>query len=192
LVTIRPADANETAQAWRFAIKHHGPVALLLSRQNLPTIDRNTFSEAEGLLKGAYILADMGQDDPELILMASGSEVDLILRSASNLAAEGVNVRVVSFPSWEIFSQQDQAYKDQVLPPIVKARIAVEAGSSMGWHRWVGDMGKIIAIDKFGVSAPGDLVMEEYGFTVANVIDTAVDLLKSVHLDALNRNNGNK
>jgi len=192
LVTIRPADANETAQAWRFAIMHHGPVALLLSRQNLPTIDRNTFSEAEGLFKGAYILADMGQDDPELILMASGSEVDLILRAASNLAAEGVNVRVVSFPSWEIFSQQDQAYKDQVIPPNVKARIAVEAGSSMGWHRWVGDMGKIIGIDKFGASAPGDLVMEEYGFTVANVIDTALDLLKSVHLDELNRNNGKK
>jgi transketolase len=192
LVTIRPADANETAQAWRFAIMHHGPVALLLSRQNLPTIDRNTFSEAEGLFKGAYILADMGQDDPELILMASGSEVDLILRAASNLAAEGVNVRVVSFPSWEIFSQQDQAYKDQVIPPNVKARIAVEAGSSMGWRRWVGDMGKIIGIDKFGASAPGDLVMEEYGFTVANVIDTALDLLKSVHLDELNRNNGKK
>ncbi len=192
LVTIRPADANETAQAWRFAIKHHGPVALLLSRQNLPTIDRNTFSEAEGLLKGAYILADMGQDDPELILMASGSEVDLILRAASNLAAEGVNVRVVSFPSWEIFSQQDQAYKDQVIPPNVKARIAVEAGSSMGWHRWVGDMGRVIGIDKFGASAPGDIVMEKYGFTVANVIETAFDLLKSVHLDELNRNNGKK
>jgi len=192
LVTIRPADANETAQAWRFAIKHRGPVALLLSRQNLPTIDRNTFSEAEGLFKGAYVLADMGQDDPELILMASGSEVDLILRAASNLAAEGVNVRVVSFPSWEIFSQEDQTYKDQVLPPNIKARIAVEAGSSMGWHRWVGDRGKVIGIDKFGASAPGDLVMEEYGFTVANVIDSALDLLQSVHLDELNRNNGKK
>ncbi|MDF1520046.1 MAG: transketolase [Brevefilum sp.] len=192
LVTIRPADANETAQAWRFAIQHHGPVALILSRQNLPTIDRNTFSEAEGLFKGAYVLADMGQDEPELILMASGSEVDLILRAASSLAAEGVNVRVVSFPSWEIFSQQDQTYKDQVLPPNVRARIAVEAGSSMGWHRWVGDRGKVIGIDKFGASAPGDLVMENYGFTVANVIDKAFDLLQSVHLDELNRNNGKK
>ena len=192
LVTIRPADANETTQAWRFAIQHHGPVALLLSRQNLPTIDRNTFSEAEGLLKGAYILADMGQDDPKLILMASGSEVDLILSAASNLAAEGVNVRVVSFPSWEIFAKQDQSYKEAVLPPNIKARISVEAGSTMGWDRWVGDKGRMIGIDKFGASAPGDQVMHEYGFTVANVIDQALDLLKSMRLDDFNRNNGNK
>jgi transketolase len=167
-------------------------VALLLSRQNLPTIDRNTFSEAEGLLKGAYILADMGQDDPELILMASGSEVDLILSAASNLAAEGVNVRVVSFPSWEIFAKQDQSYKEAVLPPNIKARISVEAGSTMGWDRWVGDKGRMIGIDKFGASAPGDRVMHEYGFTVANVIDQALDLLKSMRLDDFNRNNGNK
>lgn len=192
LVTIRPSDANETAQAWRYAVQHHGPVALLLSRQKLPTIDRSIFSEAEGLLKGAYILADMGQDDPELILMASGSEVDLILRAASNLAAEGVNVRVVSFPSWEIFTKQDLAYREEVLPPNIKARIAVEAGSSMGWDRWVGDLGRIIGIDKFGASAPGNRVMHEYGFTVSNVFDQALDLLKSVHLDELNRNNGKK
>ncbi|MDY6845871.1 MAG: transketolase C-terminal domain-containing protein [Chloroflexota bacterium] len=192
LVTIRPADANETAQAWRFAVKHHGPVALLLSRQNIPTIDRSFFSEAEGLLKGAYILADMGQDDPELILMASGSEVNLILRAACDLAAEGVNVRVVSFPSWEIFSKQDQAYQEEVLLPNVKARLAVEAGSTMGWDRWVGDMGRIIGIDKFGASAPGNRVMHEYGFTVSNVISQALDLLKSVHLDEFNQNNGKK
>ena len=191
LVTIRPSDANETAQAWRFAVQHDGPTALLLSRQNLPTIDRAVFSEASGLLKGAYLLADMGQDDPELILMASGSEVDLIVRAASNLAAEGVNVRVVSFPSWELFAKQDQAYRDEVLPPRIKARLAVEAGSTMGWDRWVGDRGQIIGIDKFGASAPGDRVMHEYGFSVNNVIELALDLLRSANLDN-NRNNGRK
>ena len=192
LVTIRPADANETAQAWRFAIKHHGPVALLLTRQKLSTIDRDTYSEAEGLLRGAYVLADMGQNDPEIILMASGSEVNLILNAASHLAAEGVNVRVVSFPSWEIFAQQEQSYKDEVLPPDVKTRIAVEAGSTFGWERWVGDHGRIIGIDKFGASAPGDRVMKEYGFSVANVIENALDLLRSVNAAGNNRNNGRK
>jgi transketolase len=192
LVTIRPADANETAQAWRYAIKHHGPVALLLTRQKLSTIDRDTYSEAEGLLRGAYVLADMGQNDPEIILMASGSEVNLILNAASHLAAEGVNVRVVSFPSWEIFAQQEQSYKDEVLPPDVKTRIAVEAGSTFGWERWVGDHGRIIGIDKFGASAPGDRVMKEYGFSVANVIENALDLLRSVKAAGNDRNNGRK
>jgi len=192
LVTIRPADANETAQAWRFAIKHRGPVALLLSRQKLSTIDRNTYSEAEGLLKGAYVLADMGQDDPEIILMASGSEVNLILNAASHLAAEGVNVRVVSFPSWEIFEQQSEDYINEVFPPTIKTRLAVEAGSPFGWERWVGDHGRIIGINKFGVSAPGDRVMEEYGFSVANVIENGLDLLRSNKMDENERNNGRK
>lgn len=185
LVTIKPADANETAQAWRYAIKHQGPVALLLTRQKLSTIDRDTYSEAEGLLKGAYILADMGENDPEIILMASGSEVNLILNAASNLAAEGLNVRVVSFPSWEIFDQQTQAYKDEVFPPSVKVRLAVEAGSPIGWHRWVGDHGRVIGISKYGASAPGDRVMKEYGFSVANVIDKALDLLRSANKDEI-------
>ncbi len=185
LVTIKPTDANETAQAWRYAIKHQGPVALLLTRQKLSTIDRDTYSEAEGLLKGAYILADMGEKDPEIILMASGSEVNLILNAASNLAAEGLNVRVVSFPSWEIFDQQSQAYKDEVFPPSVKVRLAVEAGSPIGWHRWVGDHGRVIGISKYGASAPGDRVMKEYGFSVANVIDNALDLLRSANRDEI-------
>jgi transketolase len=192
LVTIRPADANETAQAWRFAIKHRGPVALLLSRQKLSTIDRNTYSEAEGLLKGAYVLADMGQDDPEIILMASGSEVNLILNAASHLAAEGVNVRVVSFPSWEIFEQQGDDYIDEVFPPSIITRLAVEAGSPFGWEHWVGDHGRIIGINKFGESAPGDRVMQEYGFSVANIIENALDLLRSAKKDENERNNGRK
>jgi len=180
LVTIRPADANETAQAWKYAIQHDGPVALALTRQKLPVIDREVYSSADELSKGAYVLADMGDDDPELILMASGSEVNLILNAAGNLAAEGINVRVVSFPSWELFEKQDQSYRDLVLPPAVKARLAVEAGTSFGWERWVGDQGDIIGIDKFGASAPGNVVMQEYGFTVSNVIVRAMALLKSI------------
>ncbi len=180
LVTIRPADANETAQAWKYAIQHDGPVALALTRQKLPVIDREVYASADELSKGAYVLADMGDDDPELILMASGSEVNLILNAAGNLAAEGINVRVVSFPSWELFEKQDQSYRDLVLPPAVKARLAVEAGTSFGWERWVGDQGDIIGIDKFGASAPGNVVMQKYGFTVSNVIVRALTSLKSI------------
>jgi transketolase len=178
LVTIRPADANETAQAWRFAVTHDGPTALILSRQNLPTIDRSVYAGAEELTKGAYVLADMGEGAPELILMATGSEVGLIMSAAGRLAAEGVNVRVVSFPSWELFAAQPQDYQDQVFPPEIKKRLSVEAGVSYGWRRWVGDEGKIIGIDRFGESAPGGLVMEKFGFTVEHVIEEAMALLK--------------
>lgn len=179
LVTIRPSDANETAQAWRFAVKHHGPVALVLTRQNTSIIDRDIYADAEELTKGAYVLADYGEGTPELILMASGSEVDLILKAGENLAAEGVTLRVVSFPSWELFAKQDKAYQDLVLPPSIKYRLAVEAGTTLGWARWVGDQGKVIGIDKFGASAPGGVVMYEYGLTVANVIEQALALLRS-------------
>ena len=191
LTTIRPADANETAQAWRFAVEHDGPTALILSRQNLPTIDRGVYADADGLLRGAYVLADMGDDAPELILMASGSEVGLIMTAAGRLAAEGVNVRVVSFPCWELFAAQPQEYQDQVLPPSIQKRISVEAGVTFGWRRWVGDAGKTIGIDRFGESAPGDLVMEKFGFTVENVIETALDLLKADD-PAKNGSNGHK
>lgn len=193
LITIRPADANETAQAWRVAVeeKHH-PVALALTRQKVPTIDRETYADAEELLKGAYVLADMGDGDPDLILMASGSEVDLILRAAANLAAEGINLRVVSFPSWELFARQDQAYRDQVLPPGIRNRLAVEAGAAQGWERWVGDHGRVIGIDGFGASAPGNRVMDEYGFTVSNVIDEALALLRSDSFAKDDRDNGRK
>ncbi len=193
LITIRPADANETAQAWRVAVeeKHH-PVALALTRQKVPTIDRETYADAEELLKGAYVLADMGDGDPDLILMASGSEVDLILRAAANLAAEGINLRVVSFPSWELFARQDQAYRDQVLQPGIRNRLAVEAGAAQGWERWVGDHGRVIGIDGFGASAPGNRVMDEYGFTVSNVIDEALALLRSDSFAKDDRDNGRK
>ena len=179
LVTIRPADANETAQAWRYAVQHDEPVALVLSRQNLPTIDRDEFTRAEELVKGAYVLANFGDEKPELLMMASGSEVDLILKAGQSLAVEGVNVRVVSFPSWELFAKQDQAYRDEVLPPEIKNRLAVEAGVTFGWERWVGDHGRVIGLDRFGASAPGDEAMENFGFTVSNVINQALALLKS-------------
>jgi transketolase len=191
LVTIRPGDANETAQAWRFAIQHQGPVALILSRQKMPTLDREIYAGADELLKGAYVLADMGNDDPELILMASGSEVGLVLKAATNLAAEGHNIRVVSFPSWELFAKQDQDYRDQVLPPRIKKRLAVEAGAPMGWKRWVGDHGRVIGIEQYGASAPGNTVMEKYGFSVANVVDEAEMLLSSAEYEG-DRNNGHQ
>jgi transketolase len=179
LVTIRPADANETAQAWRFAVGHDGPVALVLTRQNTSIIDREVYASAEALNKGAYVLADFGDGAPELILMASGSEVDLIRKAGENLAAEGVNLRVVSFPSWELFAKQDKTYQENVLPPAIKSRLAVEAGVTLGWERWVGDQGRIIGIDQYGASAPGEVVMAEYGLTVANVIEKALALLRS-------------
>jgi transketolase len=179
LVTIRPSDANETAQAWRFAVGHDGPVALVLTRQNTSIIDREVYTSAEELIKGAYVLADFGEKIPELILMASGSEVDLILKAGESLAAEGVNLRVVSFPSWELFAKQDKAYQDNVLPPTIQSRLAVEAGTTLGWERWVGDQGRMIGINQFGASAPGEIVMAEYGLTVAKVIEEALALLRS-------------
>ena len=192
LVTIRPADANETTMAWRVAVERSGPVALIFSRQKLPTIDREVFADADELRNGAYVLADMGDGDPDLILMASGSEVNLILKAGGNLAAEGVNVRLVSIPSWELFSEQDQAYRDMVLPPHIKNRLAVEAGVSFGWERWVGTHGHVIGIDKFGASAPGDIVMQAYGFSVSHVIDVALTMMKSNAMMEENKNNGRK
>ncbi|GAB4484803.1 MAG: transketolase [Anaerolineales bacterium] len=178
LVTIRPADANETVYAWRVALaRTHAPTALILTRQNLPTLDRSTYSDASLLERGAYILADMGDDDPELILMASGSEVSLIVEAGLRLAAEGVNVRVISFPSWELFKAQDSAYQETVLPARVKARVAVEAGIGLGWERWVGDSGSIVSLERYGASAPGARLFKEFGFTVENVVETAMKVL---------------
>lgn len=178
LVTIRPADANETLEAWKVAIRRkNGPTLFALSRQNLPTLDRSVFAKADGLAKGAYVLRDYGQGKPDLILMASGSEVSLIIQAAEKLAAEGRSVRVVSMPSWELFKQQTQEYRDSVLLPDVKARLSVEAAVAMGWERWVGLEGKSISIETFGASAPAEKLFEEFGFTVENVIKTAKELL---------------
>ncbi|HEB64114.1 MAG TPA: transketolase, partial [Chloroflexi bacterium] len=178
LVVIRPADANETAAAWKVALaRRDGPTALALSRQKVPTLDREIYAPAAELEKGAYVMADFGERPPELILMASGSEVALALRAAERLAAEGVNVRMVSFPSWELFAAQPQEYRDAVLPPQVRARLAVEAGISQGWHRWVGDRGAVIGVETFGASAPYKVLYEKFGLTVENIIRQARRLL---------------
>jgi transketolase len=179
LTVIRPCDANETAEAWRVAIEsRHAPTALILSRQGLPTLDRDVYAPASGLQKGAYVLADLGDGNPELILMASGSEVNLALQAGQKLADEGVKVRVVSFPSWELFEKQDQAYRESVLPPAVKARVVVEAGVAQGWERYAGSDGGFVTQETFGASAPGGILMEKFGFTVENVIAKARQVLK--------------
>jgi transketolase len=179
LVIIRPGDANETLEAWRVAITHRsGPTAILLTRQSVPTLDRKVYSPTSGLQKGAYVLADLGEGNPEMIIMASGSEVSLIVDAGEKLVDQGKNVRLISFPSWELFEIQDQAYKDSVLPPEITARLAVEAGVAQGWKRWVGDRGKVISIEKFGASAPVAKLFEEYGFTVENVFEQALSLVR--------------
>ena len=174
---IRPADANETVEAWRVALqKTDGPVALALTRQNLPTVDRTVMGAAAGLHRGAYILQD-DQGTPDVILIASGSEVSLIVETAALLRAEGRAVRVVSMPSWRLFDAQPQAYRDEVLPPAVTARVAVEAGVTQGWERYVGLAGRIVGLDRFGASAPADVPFKQFGFTPSNIAAQARTLL---------------
>jgi transketolase len=178
LVVIRPADANEVTEAWKIAItRRHGPTALILTRQAVPVLDRTMFAPAEGLQKGAYVLADFGNSKPELILMASGSEVSLITEAGSRLANEGVNVRLVSFPSWELFEAQDDSYRKLVLPQEIPLRLSIEAGVSQGWEKWVGDKGATISVERFGASAPYKIIFEHFGFTVENVIEQARQLM---------------
>ena len=181
LVVIRPCDANETAIAWRVAMKtQNQPVALVLSRQNVPTLDRTEFAPAEGLRRGAYILSEAPPGKLDLILIASGSEIRLILAARQKLQEQDIHARVVSMPSWQLFEAQPQEYRDSVIPPLVRARLAVEAGSPQGWHRFVGDQGDVIGVDRFGASAPGEVVMREYGFTVENVCGRALRLLEGM------------
>ncbi len=177
LTVIRPADANETAEAWRVALKHtHGPVALVLTRQKLGLIDRATHAPADGLSKGAYVLADEPGGSPEVVLMSSGSEVALILQAQQRLLADGIRARAVSMPSMELFEQQDTVYREQVLPSGVK-RISIEAAASMSWYRWIGSDGIVIGLDRFGASAPYPTLYTELGITVDRVIQTAKSLL---------------
>jgi transketolase len=179
LIVVRPGDANETAVAWRVALKSQGnPVALALTRQSVPTIDRSQFASQEGLAQGAYILKDTIDGKPDIILIASGSEVQLIIDAERKLAEEGIKCRLISMPSWELFEAQSFEYRQSILPPAIGARLAVEAGVSQGWHRYVGDHGDVIAVDRFGVSAPSSQVMREYGFSVDNVYRKAKALLK--------------
>ncbi|MGE0826182.1 MAG: transketolase [Candidatus Binatia bacterium] len=182
LIVIRPGDANEAVVAWRLAIATRDrPVALILTRQAVPTLDRHQFAAADGLRRGAYILADAPEGKPQLILIASGSEVSLIVAARDALQQEHIPVRVVSMPSWELFEAQSRAYRDSVLPPAIRARLAVEAGVTQGWHRYVGDHGDVIGVDSFGASAPGPVVMREYGFTVENLCQRARALLRRDH-----------
>lgn len=179
LIVIRPGDANETAVAWRVAMETRDrPVALVLTRQDVPTLDRKQFASAEGLRRGAYILADAPQAKPHVILIASGSEVGLIVAAGQKLQELDIPVRLVSMPSWELFEAQSQEYRDSVLPPTVRPRLAVEAGVSQGWHRYVGDRGDVLGVDRFGASAPGPVVMREYGFSVENVCQRILALLE--------------
>jgi transketolase len=208
LVVIRPCDANETAAAWQVAIESRArPVALVLSRQSLPVLERGDapaagdgsgtsgtsaagaahsrarafsaggLASAQGLRRGAYVLAEAARA-PDVILIASGSEVILVLAARERLLQRGVHARVVSMPSWELFDEQSPEYQASVLSPEVLARVAVEAGASQGWHRFVGPWGAIISVDRFGASAPGEVVMREYGFTVEAVVDRALAVLK--------------
>jgi transketolase len=178
LTVIRPADANETVAAWKLAItRRGGPTALILTRQNLPTLDRSLADDAAELARGAYVLSDFGDKEPELILIASGSEVSLVYEAAARLAAEGLNVRAVSFPSWELFEEQDEAYRELVLPKRVRARLVVEAGAGLGWERYAGSDGAILSMHRFGASAPGKILFEKFGFTIENVVEKAKELL---------------
>jgi len=177
LTVIRPADATETIEAWRLSAQTtDSPVALILSRQKLPVIDRTIYSSADKLVNGAYILSD-SDGKPDIILIATGSEVDITLKAGKILEEKGISVRVVSMPSWELFENTSQEYKDKVLLPDVNVRIAVEAGISMGWERYTGSNGVVIGINEFGASAPGNIVMEKFGFTSENIVQKATELL---------------
>ncbi|MHC1784443.1 MAG: transketolase [Anaerolineaceae bacterium] len=178
LTVIRPGDANETAEAWKAAVtKEKGPTLLALSRQAMPTLDRSEFTPASGLLKGAYVLKDFGKEKPQLILMASGSELNVIVSAAKLLENEGISSRVVSFPSWELFEEQDEAYRETVLPKAIEARVSVEAGITLGWEKWTGPKGLQIGIDHYGYSAPAKVIFEKLGLTPANVAARARSLL---------------
>jgi transketolase len=178
LLVIRPCDANETAMAWRVAFESRKrPVALILTRQDVPTLDRTKYSAADGLRRGAYVLADAHNGEPDIILIATGSEVSLIVEACQKLTENEIKARIVSMPSWELFEAQSQSYRDSVLPPSVRLRLAVEAGVTQGWHRYVGEQGAVIGVDRFGASASGKVMMREYGFTVDQVCERAMTLM---------------
>jgi transketolase len=196
LCLIRPGDANETAVAWRVAVEPMGkdearspaaggavetktrPVVLVLSRQNVPTLDRSKFASAEGLRKGAYVLADAPGGWPDIILIATGSELQLIVEAQAKLAEKNVRARLVSMPSWDLFEAQTPQYRESVLPKAVTKRLAVEAAATLGWERYVGPQGAVLGLDRFGASAPADVVLRELGFSVDNVVERALALLE--------------
>jgi transketolase len=178
LITLRPADANEIAEAWRVILQlRHEPVALVLSRQALPTLDRSKYAPASGLAKGAYVLADAEGGKPDVLLLASGSEVGLCVQAHEHLKAERIEARVVSMPSWELFEQQSREYRDSVIPPEVPARVSVELASTLGWERYVGLSGYSIGMRTFGASAPLKELQQKFGFTSDNVVTAAKEQL---------------
>jgi len=175
---VRPADANEAAYAWRDAIQHKtGPTMLVLTRQKLSVFDRNKYGKADALYKGAYILSKEKNATPDVILIATGSEVELILKAQDDLQKQNIDARVVSMPSWDVFKAQSKEYRDGVLPPAVKKRVAVEAASTFGWSEWVGDEGKVIGVDTFGHSAPYKDLYEFFGLTSENIVAVTKQLL---------------
>ncbi len=174
LIVLRPADANEVSEAWRVIMQiQHEQVALILTRQALPTIDRSKYAPASGVAKGAYVLADVSGGKPDVLLLASGSEVSLCLEAAETLKAEGIRARVVSMSSWELFEHQPQAYRDSVIPPTVTARVCVEQASTFGWARYAGLTGEIIGMKTFGASAPLKELQKKFGFTKDNIVAAA-------------------
>jgi len=178
LITLRPADANEVVESYRYIMQlRHEPAVLALSRQPLPTLDRTKYAPASGVARGAYVLADCPEGNPEVILIASGSEVSLAVKAHETLIAEGIRSRVVSIPSWEIFDHQTQAYQDSVLPPDVNARVAVEQASSFGWERYVGKPGRLNCMKTFGASAPLKELQKRFGFEPGQVVAAAKALL---------------
>jgi len=177
LTLIRPADANETAIAWQVALEHKGgPIAIVLTRQDLPVIDQSRYSKASGLLKGAYILSEAAEE-PELILIGTGSEVHLVLEAQAVLSKMGIAANVVSMPSWELYDKQPESYKEKILPKAIKKRLVVEAGTTLGWQKYATDEGAVIGIDTFGSSAPAEALFKAYGFTVENIVNKAKELL---------------
>jgi transketolase len=177
LSLIRPADAIETVEAWRVALMNTGPTCLVLTRQNLPVLDRARMQPGGGLMRGAYVLADPPQGSPRIILIATGSEVAVAVGAQKLLAEKGVAARVVSMPSWDLFERQPQGYRDSVLPPTLTARMAIEAAVPFGWHKYVGPAGEVVGMTRFGASAPGPVNFEKFGFTAENVAVRAMALL---------------
>jgi transketolase len=174
LLVFRPADANEVAETWRVVMQlQHEPAALILSRQALPTFDRSVVAAADGVARGAYVLVDADDGSPDVILMATGSEVQLAVAAREELAAEGIGARVVSMPCWELFDRQPQSYRDEVLPTAVRARVGIEQASSLGWDRYVGDGGAVVAMHTFGASAPLKQLLGKFGFTPDAVTQVA-------------------
>ena len=177
---FRPADAAEATECWRFAMTNvHGPTAIVCSRQKLPVLDRAELAGAEGVLRGAYVLADTDGNEPDAILIATGSEVEKALEARTLLSEEGIDARVVSMPSWEVFAAQDESYREEVLPPAITARVSIEAAATFGWERWIGDRGIAIGVDRFGASAPGEVNLREYGITAEAAADAVRRLVRA-------------